>query len=238
MRNREIIQRIQSAYSKGVPSDDSRLTSRHIYSKMCTLRTRLLVQELNKKKILSTWNYQTLPCVSLIEVPLHECPCVPPNGCTILRSEQKIPRLLSSLFGDALKGVYTLNRKSISYIAPEAVEYMGGGKYTSKEPKYFFSGGYLYLVNTNLKIVSLQGIFEDPLAASKFRDSCKEKDCKDCNTCIDYKDLEFPLDGELIEVVVEMSKQDLVNTFLTVPQDNRNNGNDERLVQPENGKQS
>ena len=205
---------------------------------MVTLRTRLIVQELNKKKSLSAWNYQTLPCVELIEVPLHECPCVIPDGCTIRRSKEKIPRLLSSLFGDVLKGVYTLNRKAISQIDMNVVEYLGGGRYTNKDPRFFFSNGYLYIVNSPLKVVSVVGIFEDPISASNFKNMGKESTCTDCDTCVDYRELEFPLDGELVDVLIELAKQDLVNTFLTVPQDNRNNNNDERLVQPENGKQS
>ena len=39
----EIIERIQSAYSKGVKTDDSRLSSRHIYSKIKSVRNRLVV---------------------------------------------------------------------------------------------------------------------------------------------------------------------------------------------------
>ena len=237
MQNKQIIQRIQSAYSKGVSSDDSKLTSRHIYNKMVTLRTRLIVQELNKKKSLSAWNYQTLPCVQLVKVPLHDCPCIVPASCTISRSVERIPRLLSSLFGDSLKGVYTLNRKSISQIDMNTVEYLGGGRYTSKEPRFFFHNEYLYVVNTNLEVVSVTGVFEDPILAVKFKNFCN-KECKDCDTCVDYRDLEFPLDGELVDVLIELAKQDLVSTFLMVPQDNRNNNNDERLVQPENGKQS
>ena len=34
MKIKEIIQRVQSLYSKGVQSDDTRLSDRHIYNKM------------------------------------------------------------------------------------------------------------------------------------------------------------------------------------------------------------
>ena len=50
MTNGEIIQRIQSMYSKGVESDDSRLRPRHIYNKLLTTTAKLYQQQKNKKQ--------------------------------------------------------------------------------------------------------------------------------------------------------------------------------------------
>ena len=38
----DLIQRVQSLYSKGVESDDSRLTRRHIYNKLLSVRSTLI----------------------------------------------------------------------------------------------------------------------------------------------------------------------------------------------------
>ena len=38
---KELVQRIQSLYSKGVQSDDTRLSSPHIYNKLITVRSKL-----------------------------------------------------------------------------------------------------------------------------------------------------------------------------------------------------
>ena len=51
MKIGEIIQRIQSLYSKGVESDDTRLMSRHIYNKLLTVRARLISQDAKKKPV-------------------------------------------------------------------------------------------------------------------------------------------------------------------------------------------
>ena len=75
MKIGEIVQRVQSLYSKGVHSDDSRLSARHIYNKLLTVRARLISQEAKKKQKISQWNYQTISCIELIKVPAHECPC-------------------------------------------------------------------------------------------------------------------------------------------------------------------
>lgn len=62
---KEVIQRIQALYSKGVKSDDSRLSSRHIYSKLKSTRGRLLYEKVNKRQFIASINYQVLACVEL-----------------------------------------------------------------------------------------------------------------------------------------------------------------------------
>jgi len=56
MKVGEIIQRVQSAYSKGAESSDSRLSRRHIYSIVNTTRSTLLFNKLNKRQFINT-NY-------------------------------------------------------------------------------------------------------------------------------------------------------------------------------------
>ena len=104
----EIIQRIQTLYSKGASSDDSRLSNRFIYNKMLTVRSMLISNEAKKKQRISQLNYQTIPCIELVEVPKHECPCIPPQGCTILRSKYRLPEPLSGLAGTLVQGVYDI----------------------------------------------------------------------------------------------------------------------------------
>ena len=69
----EVINRVQSLYSRGVQSDDTRLEDRHIYSKLITARSKVLSQKANKKQMLSQWNYQTIPCIQMVEASKHEC---------------------------------------------------------------------------------------------------------------------------------------------------------------------
>src|SRR5690606_20582736 len=110
MTTGEIIQRIQSLYSKGVNSDDSRLSNRHIYNKLLTVRSRIISQEAKKKQRISSWNYQTIPCIELIKVEAHNCPCIPPLGCQILRSRYPLPKPLSGLSGELIKNVTSIDR--------------------------------------------------------------------------------------------------------------------------------
>jgi len=53
MKVEEAIQRVQSMYSRGLQSKDSRLSSRHIYSALCSGRATLIQQQIDKGQKLS-----------------------------------------------------------------------------------------------------------------------------------------------------------------------------------------
>jgi len=146
MKTKEIIQRIQSLYSKGVKSDDSRLSSRHIYNKALTTRAFLIEQKLDKRQPISQSVYQTLDCVELIPALPYECPCLPEVGCKILRTKYQIPQLLTGLLEGAaiqsvnsVEGSLTFNRTTF-----EDKKYKKGNKYTASKPDYYIRNDYLY----------------------------------------------------------------------------------------------
>lgn len=211
---KNIIQRIQSGYSKGVQSSESRLTSRHIYNKFITVRAKLLREVSNKKQKISDWNYQTLNCVELIEIPAHQCPCIPPLGCEILRSKFKLPRPITGLNIHLIKSVTSITGENIySEVSLKEKEYKKGNKFTSNKPDYFMEDGYLFLTHIKgspriIKVVLLTG---DPLEAKKFESYCE--DCVDCTDCESPLDMEFPLDEDMIEVVITISAVELIAEF-------------------------
>lgn len=228
MKVKELIQRVQSLYSKGVQSDDSRLSNRHIYNKLKTVRTRLMTQEVRKKKKLSDWSYQTLPCIELIKVPRHDCPCVPPVGCEILRSKHKIPKILTGYTSDQIQLVSTIDmNKKINSISINAVNSFKGNKYSKGGLNYFIHNKYLYIVSPtlDLKMVLLKAIFEDPVKAEEFRNYCDE-DCVDCKKCSDPLEAEFHIEEELLEPLIEISIAELVVAFSSSIEDLTNNSRD------------
>ena len=223
---KEIIQRIQSLYSKGVHSDDSRLSSRHIYNKLLTVRARLISQEAKKKQKISQWNYQTIPCVELIKVPSHDCPCIPPVGCDIFRSKYKLPEPLSGLSGSLIQSITSIDRSiKIDEISINAINSQKGNKYTSKKINYFIQSGYLYISTpTKLKVVSMIALFEDPIEVKKFIGLCGS--CEDCSECIDYQEENFPIDNDLIDTMIELSLIELIQIFSQNTEDLTNNSRD------------
>lgn len=226
----EIIQRIQSLYSKGVQSDDSRLSSRHIYNKLITVRARLVSQEAKKKQKTSRWNYQAIECIELIEVPEHNCPCIPVPGCIILRSKYKLPKPLQGLDSNLIESVTTIDRQTkINELNLSSFKYQRGNKYTKASLSYFIDNEYLYITTpTTIRIVRLVGLFDDPIKAKEFEGYCKS-DCKDCGKdCIDYTEVEFPIDADMIDTLIELSIKELIEIFSKGVQDTNNNSSEDR----------
>lgn len=235
---RNIIQRIQSEYSKGVQSSESRLTSRHIYNKFLTVRATLFYQKANKKQKISDWNYQTLNCVELIEIPAHQCPCIPPIGCEVLRSRYKLPRPITGLNAHLIKAVTSITGELIySEVSLKEKQYKKGNKYTNNKPDYFIEDGYLFITHLKgsarvLKVVLLP---DDPTESIKFANYCD--DCVDCVECESPLDMDFPIDGDMAEAMILISSEELVEKFNRfgredITSDSRDDGTTEQ-VQPQ-----
>lgn len=224
----EIIQRIQSLYSKGVQSDDSRLTPRHIYNKMVTVRTKLISQKAKKKQKISQWNYQTIPCVELEKAPIHECPCLPPIGCDILKTKNPLPEPLTDLNKHLLQSVTSLDGSIIySEVGWTEKKYKSSNKYTGKKPDYFIRNDYLYVTHkSGPKIITITGLFEDPIEVENYPSFCPGEDCTDCDDCTSPLDKDFPIDVDLIDTLIEMSVNELIILFSKNIEDLTNNTQD------------
>lgn len=227
MKVEDLVFRIQALYSQGVQSDDSRLSNRLIYNKLLTVRSKLISQEVKKKQRLSRWNYQNIPCIELIEVPAHECPCLPPVGCNVLRSKYKLPKPISGLNGHIIESVTTIDRQTkIDETTPTSFKYQRGNKFTANKLSFYIHNDYIYInTPTKIRVVTLTGLFEDPTEVSNFKDYCKQE-CKDCNNndCVDYMEQEFTIDNDMIDTLIELSLQELIGIFRRGINDNINDG--------------
>ena len=228
---REIIQRVLSAYSKGVSSDDVRLTKRHIYNKLLTTRALLLSREVNKKRKLSAWNYSTLPCVEIVEITSNEeCPCIPDVGCSVYRSKYKLPKPIVSLSSYMIKGVYSTDaQRSVKFteVSVNQSKYTKGGKYSSNNNKYMLHNGYIYIISKTPPIaVSIDLLVEDIMEAYNFVNYCNNNST-DCADKILEK--EFPIDGYLLEPLIQITIDELISGFSKSLQDSLNNSQDNAI---------
>lgn len=232
MKVGEIIQRIQSLYSKGVNSDDSRLTSRHIYNKILTVRSKLIYQKANKKQKLNQWNFQTLPCIELVKAEVHECPCLPPIGCSILKTKYPLPKPITNLTTHLIQSVSTIDGSVIySEIGWNEYKYKKGNKYTANKPDYFIRNGHLFITyKSGPKVITVTGLFEDPWEAEKFPSYCP--DCEDCIDCSSILDMEFPIDNDLTDTLIEFCIQELIIIFTQNQEDKTNNSKDDNQSNP------
>ena len=228
----DLISRVRSLYNKGPASNDSRLSTRHIYSKIKSARSLLIRREADKKRKLSDWNFQTIECIKLELVDPSDCPCVVPTGCKMLKTTCKIPKPVQSIFGPSIGSVTTLDGSTIfgksSWLRKR---YKGGDKYTSEIADYFIRDEYLWIThNKRLEWVTVTAVFEDPVEVGLFpyNETCSCK-CTEEDCCPYPPDLEFPVDSNLVDAIVQMSAQELVQLFKSIPEDTSNDAS-EKMV--------
>jgi len=221
----ELIERVQSAYSKGVKSDDSRLSNRHIYSKLKSVRNKLISQQLKKRQKISDWNFIILSCVELIKVEKHDCPCLPALGCKVYRTKEKLPKVLTNLNKHIIQWVMTIeSSRIIDETTRESYLYNTGNKYTKKHLKYILENGYMYIYGEYIpNLIKIKLLAENPIEAYNFPSYCEQSYQNDCESILDKV---FPIDGDMIEPLLEMSFPELINIFSQSIEDISNNTSD------------
>lgn len=238
MKTIEVLQRIQSLYSKGVQSDDSRLSNRHIYSKVLTVRARLITNLIKQRQKLSYITYQLLPCIELVEASIHECPIVPLD-CKILRSKYPIPEILTDKDSYIIEFVSTLDgKKRFDYTTWNGVAAQKGNRYTKTNSGYYFKNGYMYIThNTALEVIVMSAIFSDFVAAANFPSYCETTSTE----CISPLDMDFPLDMDSTELLIGITSNELLEKFTQANEDKISNTSDDntsliRASNPQNYK--
>lgn len=223
---KEIIQRIQSLYSKGVQSDDSRLSSRHIYSKAKSVRSRLIQQKINKGQFIGFNSIKILPCIELVKVPINECPCIPLKGCCIYRSKYSFPPPVSGKSRHIIKSVTSIDGNTVlDEINWEGRKYSSYDKYTSTKEQFFLSGNYLYVEQEEeeaFEVVRVEFIPQDPVEAAQYPLICEQ--VTDCP--IDSMLVDFLIEDAMVEPLVEISVQELIVAFSQMQEDSSNNTRD------------
>lgn len=222
----ELIDRVQSVYSKGVKSDDSRLSNRHIYSVLKSTRNYLVTQQVKKRQKISDWNFVVLSCIELIQVPNHDCPCVPNIGCNVYRTKHKLPKTLTDLNKHIIQWVMSVDSgKIISETTRDTYIYSSGNKMTVNNLQYILENGYIYVYGKAVpKMIKVKILAEDPVEAYNFPSKCA---CTDCDEdCTSIMDKPFPIDGDLIKPLIEMSATELLEWFNKSTEDITNNTSD------------
>jgi hypothetical protein len=222
---REAIARIKSLYNRGAASDDTRLSNRHIYSKLKSVRALLIKQSQDRKSKTSPWNVQVIPCLKLQPSSAHECKCVIPSSCTLLRSVCKIPKPIQTKLATGIESVSTLDGSVLFTRTTWAKKrYKSGDRYTSAISDYFIRDNYLYIThNTMLEYASISGIFEDPVDIEEF---IRNEECscgEEVDPCIQAMDKELKMEDHLFESTIQLATQELIQMFMPMSEDNENN---------------
>lgn len=216
MKVSEIIQRVESALVNGLPINmrGAYISHRWIYSVLMSMRHKILEQKSNKKQNISSWDKQTLKCIPLITVSAEECECYLLSGCTIKRTQDKIPDIITNISGYMLDSVFYYNNK-IDIISRSEAKYKSYSRFTKNKPSAYIHDGYVYVLDADmLDYINITACFEDPIKVEKMNmeNSCDGEANDDC--CYNIYDFEFPLDSNLSDVCVMMTIQEISMSFL------------------------
>lgn len=217
----EIIQRIQSLYSKGIQSDDTRLSKRHIYNKLNSTKNYLVNRKLLRGQPLSIYFYQSLD-IDVIKASIFEDSCYLPVNCNISRSRCKIPKITHFRNSSLIKNVISLDGNiKLNYTVFEELGHLSGNKYTKNNMWYFMKDGYFYFVHSKkIKKIRITAMFSDPIAIAGYT-------CGNKTECIDPLNSEYPIADDLIDQVVLNSVKELISVFSQMREDLTNDNKDD-----------
>jgi hypothetical protein len=220
----EIIYNIANMRKNFSRSDDD-MPDRQIAFIIDYYRAYLIEQEANKGKLMSSGLIQDLGRVRLIRADKHqECTI---KNC-ILRTEERIPDSLDTNTSDLITFVGTMSgSKSFQRTTYNRALLDKHAKYTGKDSKWYKSDGYIYIINppnNMLKYVNIQGIFEDPTEAYKFRTlACPDNDEADCWKGFDY---EYPLPTSMLPSLYSLIRDNEMKFASILQEDTTNDSID------------
>ena len=191
-------------------NEDSFLTDRFVYSIIAKYMKVLLKREQNQKKLMANDDlFEMIPWLDLIEVDKIEADCAPlKTGCTILRTENKLPKLFNGSRGPLIRKVYSVDgsydfkqTSPTNYIALSSVKNF---KY-NKQKYFWYRNGYLYFPDSEIEAVMVEALWEDTLDGF-----CVANDEDDCMLMQDKK---LPLPEYLFAEVEQMAEQEFGMSF-------------------------
>ena len=192
-------------------TDDTFIIEEHVSFQIDNMRTMLLRQLYSDRaKKFDAAASQTF-CIGMEQVDNGLCGAR--TNCTVLRSTEKIPGLLS-----------VKSRSSLIRVGPPVI---GTKAYDMVDPAYlgeciddpygshaiFIENEYLYLVGSSIaakliKCVSVTGIFEDPEALAELNNSCDNQNSGSCYTV----DTDYPVPAFMIGTII----QEVVKLYVKV----------------------
>lgn len=203
--NIEVIRfvRDQISDASNMPQSTAVFSDRLVYEALRSSRASLLERKSRDRQSLNHENYQTISCIPLEEVDVVECPCAPRSGCTFRVTEWDIPTPLGKFFSvSSIDGSITY-----SYVEWDKFSRKINGRRAKTSNSAYFTtkntkrGIRLYLYNDiHKEMVSVTSVFADPIKIYNYP-NCDGT----VNECLDYLQLPFPVDPDLLPLIYEAS---------------------------------
>lgn len=196
---------LEAAKGSSRYSDDSQISITHIEFLAVNNRAFLIRQDQSKGRSLSDNIIQTLPCVKVNQIDVSLCPCKVSTDCTIMRTENTIPRPIELHQKDLIAKVsgVDISSRGWSIISFARASVAGINKFTKENTKVFYHGGYIYILNppAGLQYISIDMVLEDPREALAVL-NCSGSPCYS-------SDSRFPISNYMLPLLKEMILKDL-----------------------------
>lgn len=216
----EIVYNIQNFIEGGRIQVDSIPSYEQLVFNVNIQRAKWARRDINKNGYISdTWQ-QDLGCVELELVDSAQC-CTIESGCDILRTVNKLPRLVRLYNRDAITFVGSIDKQSsYAVINPNSAKYAEYEKYTGSQKRFFLLNQYGFLTNSKTqKYINVRGVFTDPRQAAWFVD-CDDEPCW-------TEDDEYPMPEDLIDLMTDDFLNNKIKIITEVKQDLINDAKDE-----------
>jgi len=216
-----LITDIRNIASSGPTPVDFRISDDEILHWINETRSMMINQAIQKRQDISDVWIQTIGCLALTEVDTSEC-CEVTTDCYMLRSEVQLPPTIETDGINMIMQVAGIDGSTvIAKINPFRSRFRAYNKFVKNTPGWYLKNRYLYITNSDLSLgmVSLKGIFENPLDLNSF---------VDCNnqSCITLES-EYPMSLKMANDVTNYIINTKVKPYMLNGQDTKNNANDE-----------
>lgn len=197
---------------------DSKLSKRKVYSTFYRIAKVLIDRDIRDRKLYKNTDIYKTICINMIQVDANTCPCIElETGCLITRSEEKLPKLLNTIFGPLIYSVTTIiGNKKIDITTPSSA--ISKTKIKGVSGIYgFIENEYLYLTK-DIEAVKMRAVFEGDITKYEcdYKPELKESDCNNWLDRVTF------IPDRLLSDVVSMSISELLKSFMQVPYDNLN----------------
>lgn len=198
---------------KDLRSDDLKFTDRQLEFIVNYIRSKLIKQDIDKGKTISSNIRQDLGIIDLEKIDASESNIN--SGHKVLRTTRKIPKVIEANFKDLITYVGGIDRLSAFQFSTKAfVDKQMWSKYGPKNRYAYLKDGYIYLANCDLSTrkIAVEGIFENPRDVYNF----SKEDGSPCyNPDLD----EYPISSYMLQTIYDLIISKEINTFYQLPED-------------------
>ena len=214
----ELIYNIKNQLKIARP-DDIVLSDRQVEFMCNYIREKLIVQQLQKGRSISSNIKQDLGQVEVIKIDEANSGELL-SGKPIFRTIDKVPQPIELDQMDLFTYIGGLDKHSaFSYKTKAAVRWNKYTKYASKTPLSYYSDGYIFVTNCPnplLEYINIEGVFANPREVKDFK-SPEGKACYNPDTD------SYPISGRMIDMMNKLIKEGELNMFMQLQEDTTNN---------------